>query len=113
MCPGHVPGSRSDTVSERSTTLAPESDVKSKPPPLPIVPEATHERHPPHAGCSRPTVTHVSPYSIPLRHTPQRPIGRVSNPPLHSVCFRQKPSKYPSGSKRNSSGSPTTSVSAF
>src|SRR5215210_4474308 len=30
MCPGHVPGSRSDTVSERSTTLAPASDAKSK-----------------------------------------------------------------------------------
>ena len=35
MCPGHVPGSRSDTVSERSTTLAPASDAKSKAPPLP------------------------------------------------------------------------------
>src|SRR5215210_5768301 len=34
MCPGHVPGSRSDTVSERSTTLAPASDVKLKAPPL-------------------------------------------------------------------------------
>src|SRR5919112_2342845 len=33
MCPGHVPGSRSDTVSERSTTLAPASDAKSKAPP--------------------------------------------------------------------------------
>src|SRR5215203_4581032 len=44
MCPGQVPGSRSYTVSEMSTTLAPESDAKSKPPPLPIVPEATHER---------------------------------------------------------------------
>jgi hypothetical protein len=33
MCPGHVPGSRSDTVSERSTTLAPASDAKSKGPP--------------------------------------------------------------------------------
>src|SRR5215210_2106433 len=35
MCPGHVPGSRSDKVSERSTTLAPASDAKSKAPPLP------------------------------------------------------------------------------
>src|ERR671921_1941697 len=35
MCPGQVPGSRSDTVSERSTTLVPESDTKSKAPPLP------------------------------------------------------------------------------
>src|SRR5829696_235307 len=33
MCPGHVPGSRSDTVSERSTTRAPASDAKSKAPP--------------------------------------------------------------------------------
>src|ERR671912_642801 len=31
MCPGHVPGSRSDTVSERSTTLA--TNAKSKAPP--------------------------------------------------------------------------------
>src|SRR5688500_15043737 len=34
MCPGHVPGSRSDTANERSTTLAPASDAKSKDPPL-------------------------------------------------------------------------------
>ena len=33
MCPGHVPGSRSDKVSERSTTLAPASDAKSNAPP--------------------------------------------------------------------------------
>src|SRR5688572_28100427 len=33
MCPGHVFGSRTDTVDERSTTLAPESDAKYKPPP--------------------------------------------------------------------------------
>src|SRR5215203_5547157 len=33
MCPGQVPGSRSDTVSERSTTLAPASDAKSNAPP--------------------------------------------------------------------------------
>src|SRR5215217_2331099 len=33
MCPGHVPGSRSDTVSERSTTLAPASDANSTTPP--------------------------------------------------------------------------------
>jgi hypothetical protein len=33
MCPGHVPGSRSDKVSERSTTLAPASVAKSKAPP--------------------------------------------------------------------------------
>src|SRR5215216_6991702 len=33
MCPGHVPGSRSDTVSERSTILAPASDTKSTAPP--------------------------------------------------------------------------------
>src|SRR5215208_5542698 len=75
MCPGQVPGSRSDTVNERSTTLAPESDAKSKPPPLPIVPEATHERLPPHAGCYRPRVKHVAHYSIPLRHTSQRLFG--------------------------------------
>src|SRR5918998_502061 len=30
MCPGHVPGSRSDTVSERSTTLILASPAKSK-----------------------------------------------------------------------------------
>src|SRR5919107_4616587 len=57
MCPCHVPGCRSDTVSERSTTLAPESDAKSKPPPLPVVPEATYEHRPAYAGCSRPTAT--------------------------------------------------------
>src|SRR5215210_8109604 len=33
MCPGHVPGSRSDTASERSTTLAPASAAKSNAPP--------------------------------------------------------------------------------
>src|SRR5215211_6532226 len=33
MCPGHVPGRRSDTVSERSTTLIPASDAKSIAPP--------------------------------------------------------------------------------
>src|SRR5215207_2792707 len=39
MCPGQVPGNHSDTASERSTTLAPENDAKSKPPPLPEAPE--------------------------------------------------------------------------
>src|SRR5215212_5643685 len=34
MCPGQVPGSRSDTVSERSTTLIAASDAKSIAPPL-------------------------------------------------------------------------------
>src|SRR5215211_3903796 len=33
MCPGHVPGNRSDTVSERSTTLILASSAKSISPP--------------------------------------------------------------------------------
>src|SRR5215211_1247057 len=33
MCPGHVPGSRSDTVSERSTTLILDNPAKSISPP--------------------------------------------------------------------------------
>src|SRR5829696_4496015 len=74
MCPGQVPGSRSDKVSERSTTLAPENDAKSKPPPPPSC-----LKPPTNAGRRKPAVPEGAhgclPYSIPLPYPPQRHLG--------------------------------------
>src|SRR4051794_17795535 len=88
MCPGQVPGSRSDTVSERSTTLAPESDAKSKPPPLPVVPEATHKRHPPHAGCPRTLFLSQIRRNI-------RKGGFETRPYVRSVCVKKSRNNLP------------------
>src|SRR5215211_3774702 len=69
MCPGHVPGSRSDKVSERSTTLAPASDAKSNTPPSPIEhpPPGRAVREPPYAQnpSKYPSVSKRSPWGSP------------------------------------------------
>src|SRR5215217_3114598 len=94
MCPGHVPGSRSDTVSERSTTLAPASDAKSKAPPLP----GTRRTSAATQGGSRTAPTLKTRRNILRRPSAVLPDRRLSRP-RRSVAPRRPGSQRRTGTR--------------